>query len=183
MISFESGVEKDFIYLLDFDKEVTFFEEQPLSIEYRVEYKNHKYTPDFLGIINDENWLFECKPLKYVNSPKNTFKFKLAENWCTEQGWKFKVITAESIRSGYKLKNVKFLTSFSRCKVQPEILARVYDYLSNNLDTRLVDVVSIFDDYATNILYPSLFHLAYQHVVQIPIDGELISPFSKITLA
>ncbi len=34
MIAFESLLERDFIYLLDYDPAVEWFEEQPLTIEY-----------------------------------------------------------------------------------------------------------------------------------------------------
>ena len=37
MIAFESLLERDFIYLLDYDPTVDWFEEQPLSIEYQHE--------------------------------------------------------------------------------------------------------------------------------------------------
>ena len=47
MIAFESLLERDFIYLLDYDAAVTWFEEQPLTIEYEHEGKLLHYTPDF----------------------------------------------------------------------------------------------------------------------------------------
>ena len=47
MIAFESLLERDFIYLLDYDAAVTWFEEQPLTIEYQHEGKLRHYTPDF----------------------------------------------------------------------------------------------------------------------------------------
>jgi hypothetical protein len=46
MIAFESLLERDFIYLLDYDKDVEWFEEQPLTIEYQHEGKRRHCIPD-----------------------------------------------------------------------------------------------------------------------------------------
>ena len=47
MIAFESLLERDFIYLLDYDVRVEWFEEQPLTIEYQHDGQALHYTPDF----------------------------------------------------------------------------------------------------------------------------------------
>ena len=40
MVAFESLLERDFIYLLDHAEEVTWFEEQPLTIEFATLHKS-----------------------------------------------------------------------------------------------------------------------------------------------
>ena len=47
MIAFESLLERDFIYLLDYDARVEWFEEQPLTIGYGQADRTLHYTPDF----------------------------------------------------------------------------------------------------------------------------------------
>lgn len=183
MIQFESGVEKDFIYLLEYDERVTSYEEQPLHIEYKLNGKNHIYTPDFQALIGGENWLYECKPEKFVWKKDNQQKFDIAERWCVEQGWGFQVITAELIRSGCLLKNVKYLTNFSRFVVSSELIAKIYAILHNYPVARLIDVVSQMFDYTPQQVYPALFYLAYHHRLILPIDNDLISPLTEVRLA
>ena len=48
---YESLLERDKMYLLDFDPLVTFWREQPLKIRYVLNGKTHFYTPDLGGII------------------------------------------------------------------------------------------------------------------------------------
>ena len=47
MVAFESLIEQDYLYVLDYETEVTWFEEQPLTIAYTWQEKPYEYTPDF----------------------------------------------------------------------------------------------------------------------------------------
>ena len=71
MVAFESLIERDLIYLLDFEPDVTWFAEQPFTISYQYEGKALNYTPDFHVIRADQNILVECKPQKFVNTDVN----------------------------------------------------------------------------------------------------------------
>ena len=82
MIAFESLLERDFIYLLDYDTAVTWFEEQPLTIEYQHEGKLLHYTPDFHLVEHGQHVLVECKPEHFVNTTDNSRKFAVAQAWC-----------------------------------------------------------------------------------------------------
>ena len=78
MIAFESLLERDFIYLLDYDPAVEWFEEQPLSIEYVHEAKLLHYTPDFHLLERGQHVLVECKPERFVDTEENRRKFAVA---------------------------------------------------------------------------------------------------------
>ena len=82
MIAFESLLERDFIYLLDYDPAVEWFEEQPLSIEYLHEGKQLHYTPDFHLLEDGQHVLVECKPERFVEAEENRRKFGVAQEWC-----------------------------------------------------------------------------------------------------
>jgi hypothetical protein len=47
MVGYQSLIERDFIYLLDFDATVTTYAEQPFSLHYKDGSKQRRYTPDF----------------------------------------------------------------------------------------------------------------------------------------
>ncbi len=78
MIAFESLLERDFIYLLDYDPGITWFEEQPVRIEYVQEEKLRHYTPDFLLLEQGHQVLVECKPERFVDAAENSRKFTVA---------------------------------------------------------------------------------------------------------
>lgn len=182
MIHFESGVEKDWIYLMEHNKEISGYVEQPFCIEYRIENKVHKYTPDFMAVINGEWWLFECKPQKFVDTPKNRIKFSVAETFCQDNSYHFKVIIAEEIRAGSRLKNVKYLTGFSRIIVHPELMAKIVSFFSSRKSAKLKDFVEAQNTYSSREIYPALFYCLYHHVLEFNIDTELLAPNSEAWL-
>ena len=82
MIAFESLLERDFIYLLDYDARVEWFEEQPLTIEYEQADRTLHYTPDFQLVEAGQPVLVECKPEAFVETEDNQRKFAVARDWC-----------------------------------------------------------------------------------------------------
>ncbi len=107
LVDFESSLERDFIYILEFDESVRYYYEQPLKIEFKDRY----YVPDFFV----EYWdgTKEVIEIKYTidlieNASKSVAKFKAAEEFCTSNGMTFKILTENEIRNDY-LFNIKFL--------------------------------------------------------------------------
>lgn len=107
LVDFESSLERDFIYILEFDENVRYYYEQPLKIEFKDRY----YVPDFFV----EYWdgTKEVIEIKYTidlieNASKYVAKFKVAEEFCNSNGMTFKIITENEIRNDY-LFNIKFL--------------------------------------------------------------------------
>lgn len=119
--SFESGLEADYIELLEFDNKVSHFEEQPYLIEYMHENRMCKYTPDFLVHFVENRKspiLVEIKYTKDLIAKKEILKpkFDAAKSFALDLGYDFKVITEKEIRTPY-LNNAKFL---NRYKFQEE---------------------------------------------------------------
>jgi hypothetical protein len=183
MISFESTLEKDLIYLLDYDQRVSYFEEQPLRIEYRLVGKRrlYHYTPDFHVIVDGQNWLYECKPDRYIDTDENQQKFEAARRWCLEREWKFLVVNDKILRSGYCLQNVKYLTSFARFIVKPDLRVEIATCLC--LDTNPItigDVIAKVKGFDRTQILPAIFQMAYFHEIEISVDLEPISPNSLV---
>ena len=59
MVSFESLLERDFIYWLEFEPMVSWFSEQPLTISYQHDQRTLRYTPDFHVMKQNQNFLVE----------------------------------------------------------------------------------------------------------------------------
>jgi hypothetical protein len=142
MIAFESLLERDFIYLLDYDPEVEWFEEQPMKIEYEHETKQLYYTPDFHLFERGKHVLVECKPERFVETEENRRKFAMAGEWCRVSDWEFRLITDQQVRSGYRLQNVKLLAQYARQKISDEFRRRVHILLEG------VSVTVAFGDLA-----------------------------------
>lgn len=89
MVAFESLIEQDFLYILDYEQDIITFAEQPVRIEYEWQGKILHYTPDFHVVRLGGQGLVECKPQTLVASEENQRKFKVAAEWCRKQDWSF----------------------------------------------------------------------------------------------
>jgi hypothetical protein len=174
MIAFESLLERDFIYLLDYDPGVDWFEEQPLSIEYLHEIQLLHYTPDFHLLERGQHVLVECKPERFVDTEENCRKFAVAQAWCEERGWEFRLITDQQVRRGYRLQNIKLLSQYARQKVDTATRSQIQAFV------QVAQMPVCIHDLAQAIApIASLFCLAYHHEIELSLDE---APISESTL-
>lgn len=109
LVDFESSLERDYIHILEFDENVRYYYEQPLKIEFNDRY----YVPDFYV----EYWSGEKEvvEIKYnidliENASKYVTKFQAADEFCSNNGLTFRILTESDIRNEY-LFNIKFLNA------------------------------------------------------------------------
>ena len=121
-IIFRSLWERKVCKWMDFNKNVLRWGSEELVVPYisPKDNKPHKYFPDFIAEVknNDdeiETLVIEVKPKKQTMKPAikkstnknfiresitfeiNTSKWKAAENFCKNKGWKFVILTEEHI--------------------------------------------------------------------------------------
>lgn len=183
VVDYESSIERDYLYLLDFERAVSWFAEQPLTIDYEDQGKGRRYTPDFHVINNGQHILVECKPQTHVDREKNQRKFAVARQWCKEQGWAFEVVTDEQLRSGYRLTNIKRLTQFARYPIPADVKHCLRTYVTTALPT--VTIANILHQ-VTWPTYPSmlipLYHMIFHHELCVPLDDGRLSNDMTVTL-
>lgn len=121
-IIYRSGWERRLMVYLDENKSVIQWSSEEIAIPYRspLDNKIHRYFPDFYvkAIDKDGNiteQLLEVKPKKETREPtkkkrvtkhyitevttwgKNQAKWKAAEEYCLDRGWRFKLITEDHL--------------------------------------------------------------------------------------
>lgn len=184
MVDFESLIERDFIYLLDFDPDVVSFTEQPLTIEYEHEGKVRSYTPDFHVIKNGQNWLVECKPQQMLRTGPNQRKFAAGQTWCAARGWQFEVITDEQIRQGYRLDNVRFLTQFARYPISPAVKNCIECCLiAASAPLTVAELMIKINPAQPQMLQIPIYHLVFHHDLMLPLDDAPLSNDMPVQLA
>jgi len=124
---YESALERDLLQILEFDKRVEHYCEQPVTIEYDYEGAVRHYTPDLLVHYHPDLSLSEpIKPIlcevKYRTDLRQYWtelkpKFLAAHRYADQQGWQFKLMTEREIRTDY-LTNVRFLLHYTGPHVQ-----------------------------------------------------------------
>lgn len=184
MVAFESLIEQDYLYVLDYDPDVITFEEQPLSIQYDWQGKQLKYTPDFHVIRGTSHQIVECKPLALVSREDNQRKFAVALDWCQERGWTFVVVTDQELRSGSRLENIKLLTRYSRMEIVPETHHQVRVLLTDPSKRHtLLEIGRQLEPNDPGRGVATLLYLAFHHQIQISLTSAPISEHSQIWLS
>jgi TnsA endonuclease N terminal/TnsA endonuclease C terminal len=191
----ESSLERDFLIILDFDLNVKFFEEQPLTIKFETkDGERRSYTPDFyVEYRTDIAPANRMKPLlceiKYRSDLFAGWhllkpKFKAARLFAKAQGWEFRIVTEVEIRQPY-LENAKFLRPFRKHETNwdhYEILTGLLKHLRVASPRQLLLAYSE-DKWKQAELLSSLWNLIAQKIIrtdlaeELTMDSELWYPF------
>jgi TnsA endonuclease N terminal/TnsA endonuclease C terminal len=173
MTAFESSLERDFLLLLDFDPDVEFFEEQPVKIIYHdVKGRRRTYTPDVLvRYRTDPPQARHTKPLlcevKYRDDLRQHWaeyrpKFRAAQRYARQQGWRFHVVTERYVRTPY-LENVKFLRSYRTLPV------------NDSYRTQLLSTLATLEATNPASLLAAVFQDRWQQAQLLPILWQLVA--------
>ena len=183
MVAFESLIERDYLYLLDYEPNIEWFEEQPLTVEYHHDGKALHYTPDFHVVEMGRDVLIECKPFALTATDENKRKFRAAQAWCANHGWIFRVVTDQEVRVGFRLENVKLLTRYARHVVEPGAKGQVYALLrSSQAAISLDNLVRRITHADFSAAMAAILCMAFHHEVFIPLDDAPILINTRVSL-
>ncbi len=167
--------------LLEFDKNVVSYEEQPLKINYELKAKNTRYTPDVLVIYkNGSKKIFEVKYQSDLDSdPKLQHKISvLKEEIARQMSLPFKTFTDAQIDQIY-FKNCVFLYKnafISENKVISTRILEVINKLSEPISIKsFLDVLSAKQTEQLQVL-PYIWHKIFK-------NPALINMNQKITMS
>jgi len=186
---YESLLEKDFMYLLDYDRDVSYWHEQPLRIRFSHGGKVHRYTPDLEVHRGSQKQLIEVKPKYQVDSGKWEVLFRAASSICEEEGYQFLVVTDEIIRVQPRLENVKLLWKYARTPVLPQHQVICSQFFQSRKDepVTLADLIQHFTNkqLSKQTLYSLLFWGALDFDLMQPLDQDsrIILPSSSAITA
>lgn len=166
LVQLESALERDFCCLLEFDSAVLSYVEQPVTIEYKLEGRLRRYTPDFLV-----HYTIERSPIlaevKYRADLRAQWtqlkpKFRAAKHYAAAKGWEFRLYSEAQIQTPYLL-NAKFLLRFCMpmTTVRPAyelLLLEIMAQLGESTPTELV-LVAFQDPDRQAELLPVLWYL------------------------
>jgi len=177
-ISFESLLEEDYIYIIEYEEKVLSYLEQPLTIEYHHNNKKYKYTPDFKVNRHSKTQLIEIKPknilLKLLEKESERRKFNAAYEYCRRMNFEFKIITDEDIRSGDVLNNIKYLYFYANVKVPAYIKLLIKNELMNSsMDIKTLDTHLKLLNSNNNNFKPFIYSLIYSHFLSINMNSPI----------
>jgi len=119
----ESPLERDYIFLLEFDPDVVFYREQPLRLHYLLDGTVCTYTPDFLvERSSGAKQIVEVKPEKVALGEEYGRFSRAVASVCEKEGYEFLTATEKLIRTQPRLDNVKLLHRYARATILPQHL-------------------------------------------------------------
>lgn len=180
-IQFESALEMDFIYLLQFDSDVGKIFDQPVKIDYLDDAGTaHTYVPDFLvEYRNRTNVLFEVKYKHDLRKHRKELrpKFDAAKQFALSRDWEFRTINEKQIKRPYT-ENAKFLLDYHDFQADEAITVQLLDVLGNGKSTPNLLIRSLSID--PNV-WPSLIGPIWWLVVHRKISCNLFKPLNMNT--
>lgn len=184
-VPYESTIEKDFMYFLEYDARVLTYESQPLFILGTTDDgEPHVYTPDFLVIRTIDRLIVECKPAKKVGTEDTERQCTLGRQWAASHDHRFLLVTDEDLRTGHRLNNLKILWKYSRFPVPPAITRQCRAVLTTHPEgISFLDLATELAAGKTAPLAqsPALYALLFQHVLVADLKQPL-GPSSPLFL-
>jgi len=142
---FESNLEKDLLYLLEFDHlDVISFHAQACRIYYRLGGRPRRYTPDFYVVRKHKKQVIEVKAAAKASEPKYRELFLIAAEACEKEGLEFRVATEKTIRLEPRLDNVKILLKYQRTPLYPQHYILCREFFAGKPEASLAEAVEFF---------------------------------------
>lgn len=179
IIEFESSLERDFVYLLEYNQNVLNYCEQPIQIEYFNNNRKYHYIPDFyVKYLDNTQDIIEIKYEKDLLEKSKDFevKFKAANEFCSLNGFNFRIISEKDINP-IEVFNYRFLSyykyPFSEINSGDiELILnklKIFKKMTVNL---LLESLSRDQDRKAELLYV-VWHLVSNHLINYQSNEKL----------
>lgn len=176
MVRYGSTIERDLLYFLEYWQHVTWYQEQPLTIEqFMPDGQCHRYTPDYEiheGIVKT---LVECKPEARLESEHAQQQRQIGQAWAKVNGYRFVTFTDSELRTGHQLSNLKLLWRYARQR-DTHLLRQIVEHLGP-IDRNAVDGLCLRLAIPAQVVVSAVCYLLFHHQLEM----ELNQPFTTAT--
>jgi hypothetical protein len=174
-IAFESLLEEQLLFFLEYEPTLKEYYEQPLEIKYFSGGRKRSYYPDFAAVYFDKpTEIIEVKPSKKLSDPKLLPKFEAGSCFCIANDYQFKIITEQDI-DPIKLKNIKYLFRYHKISVPLSVCRHMQANVSN-YELTIDNLSCILEERAGGygramaMIYNQIFHHRLSVDITRPID-------------
>lgn len=177
LVGYESQLERDYVFLMEYDRKVACFTHQPLRLRFTLNGKKRTYTPDYLVLMeNDEKHVIEVKPEKKV--ARYAEKFEAVKQILTDNGYIFSVVTEKFIRKQPRLSNVKLLHRYCRISRRPEAVKAAEGFFAQAAEQVLIDD-AISNLSTMGVLTVEFYAMMYRGIIGFDLNTK-IKLWSKV---
>jgi hypothetical protein len=163
----EALTERDAMFLYEYDRDVSSYEEQPDPIYYILNDKRHRYTPDFRVVRGEQIEIVEVKPKDKLESEGLKEAFAEIARACESEGHKFIVITDELIRVEPKLGNIKMLYRYAMIPILLRHQVLCQEFFESKREGRLEALAEFLDSERIEDPQQTVYALVYHGYLEI----------------
>jgi hypothetical protein len=176
MVCFESHLERDFIYLTEFDKDVIQYREQPFKVQYLLDGKRLNYFPDFLLERKSKKQVIEVKPQVKVEKDEFAHFSKIMMNHLAKEGYEYLVITDSTIRLQPRLSNIQLIWRYARFPINTKHKILLQELFARSLQLSFLEVCSFLNQAKEQkeLVYALLFHGYLVTDIEKPITANSV---------
>lgn len=175
LVGCESLLERDRLWLADFDPTVSGIASQPLWMSGRDGSDPRRHVPDFLLRTETGFVVVDVKPARMLADPSVSAALDWAGRVCTAKGWRFEVWSGAD---PVVLRNVRFLAGGRRADSRDAALVKVAEGFRPGMSMAEAEEVSGLDQpVARGALLSLLWRGVWVTDLTRPLSGEsLLSP-------
>ncbi|MNO67820.1 hypothetical protein D3C76_586340 [compost metagenome] len=183
MVHCESRLERNFVRLLDFDREAILVESQPVCLLYSYKGRKRKYYPDFKVITKEGKiWIIEVKPKKMTQKPANLIKFIIGRLYCESNGWEYHIVTEDQIYQGYLQNNLDILRGLGHEQTEFNDLVYVLHILRNTGTSTIEMLQSNCSKLDESIFYKCIYKLIYYQKIYVDLINTELNEHTLVQL-
>jgi hypothetical protein len=183
MIHCESRLERHFVRLLDFDREVIDVESQPVCLLYDYKGKERKYYPDFKVTTRDGRVrIVEVKVKSKTQNPKNIIKFIIGRMYCESLGWDYQIVTEEQIIQGHFLENLDKLRAMGQEWTEYNDLVYVLSTLQSTGASTIEMLRANCSDLDESTFYKCIYKLIYHQKVYVDLFASELNDQTMVSI-
>lgn len=125
MVPWESRNEYHFLLCAEVTPSIASIQAQPLKLQFELDGRVVRYTPDYGLSQGGESLLVEVKPADVASTDEAQAFFAAAGQAAAECGYAYEVVTDTQLKSGYRLANAIEIVRLAVPHEQPDLRARI----------------------------------------------------------
>lgn len=180
MVHFESLLERDFCFQLEFDPTVVRYLEQPATIQIRYWGKLRRYTPDLAVERKSGITIYEVKPYHRASRAEMQELFEAAAEELSLRGYRYSVVTERDIQREPLLHNIKLLNRYTNVQIVDSTVTQASHWLSQHGPTSIKEFAGIFGDQSSGLRL--VYGMLARQLLVAPLHTEVISPDTVVSV-
>ncbi len=181
---YNSALNRDFMYWLEFDPDVVSYTTPAISFDYYESGKLKQYIPDFQVVRHQKKQIIDVKSKKTLEGDQYKLVYQRLLNICDSAGWTFIALSELEVRREPIFSNIKLLYRYARESFSIDEYRDCLKIIRSQMPASLADIYQILDCHKIprNVLFKLIFCCSVEIDLKQPIhiDSAITAVSEKI---